>query len=108
MVRPRITDAMPVMEATEAIAWVEGAPIATSDPAMLRVAKALNVASVPLPDQWGNVLATERWVGARLAPRMAGAATARADQARSARCTPSSAIWRTVSASRGCQLRFPQ
>jgi len=29
--RPRITDAMPVMEATEAIAWVEGAPIATSD-----------------------------------------------------------------------------
>lgn len=88
VVGPLIADAVPVMEATEAIAWVAGAarsmyydrdlcpislgdafalatasvggaPIATSDPAMLRVAKAMNLASVPLPDQWGNVLATE-------------------------------------------------
>jgi PIN domain nuclease of toxin-antitoxin system len=88
VVRPLIADAVPVIEATEAIAWVagaarsayydrdlcpislgdafalaaasvEGAPIATSDPAMLRVATAMDVATVPLPDQWGNVPATE-------------------------------------------------
>ena len=88
VVRPLVGEAVPVVVATEAIAWAaaatrsahydrdrrpislgdafalataaaQDAPIATPDRAMVWVARALNLTPVPLPDQWGNLPTTE-------------------------------------------------